>query len=163
MTTKCYAKKRESVRAVQWHGGEKTPELIELLGQRGHFNAETGQLELGSGWYARPSDWILSASGEDLSVISDEVFRQIYEEVDETGRVMPSDDEHEAAGQKFVRELDVLLLAGLKLSREEHPSIFRGRDRLVSMLRHLFEDQAYTAARRERHRIRDKIAKDLTP
>ena len=30
-------------------------------------------------------------------------------------------------------------------------------------LRQLFEDHAYTAARRERQRIRDKIAKELTP
>lgn len=80
-----YAKKRELIRAVQWLGGEKTPELFELLGQRGHYDAENERLELGGGWYARASDWICSASGEDLFVISDKVFRRIYEEVDETG------------------------------------------------------------------------------
>lgn len=158
---KHYAKKSELLRAVQWLGGEKSLELIELLGQRGRFNAESGQLELGSGWYARTGDWICSASGEDLSVLSDKVFCEIYEEVDESDRVPPTDNEHEAACQAFVRVLDVLLLAGLKLSREEHPSVFRERDRLVRTLHGLLEDQAYLAARSERQRIKERIVKEI--
>lgn len=169
--TKRYAKKREPICAVQWLGGENTPELLELLGQRGHYNSDTGQLELGHGWYVRVGDWICSASGEDFAVIGDEVFRSIYEEVDATGRAAPpTENEHgfgvfdgEIAAQRIIRELDVLLLASLKLSREEHPAIFRDRDSILRKLRRLLEDQAYTAARRERHRIRNLIAKELTP
>ena len=162
---KLYAKRREPIHAVQWIGGAKTPELIELLGDRGHYNADSQQLELGNGWYARVGDWITSTSGEDLAVIGDETFRKIYEEVDESGRVLlPSDDEHEAAGREFVRELDVILIAGLRLSREDHhPMIFRDRDRLVRTLRRLLEDHAWTAARRERQRVREKIVKELEP
>ena len=85
---KHYTKRREPLRAVQWIGGEKTPELIELLGERGHYNADSQQLELGNGWYARVSDWITSTSGEDLAVIGDETFRKIYEEVDAIGQLI---------------------------------------------------------------------------
>lgn len=159
---KHYAKKRESVRAAQWTG-EMTPDVAELIGERkAHIDGDR-QLVRSNGWYARVGDWINSMFGEDLSVIGDEVFRKIYEEVDETGRARPSDDEHEAAGREFVRELDVLLVAGLKLSRDEHPDIFRDRDLILRHLRNLLEDHAYTAARRERHRIRNQIAKELTP
>lgn len=161
---KHFAKKREAIRAAQW-SGEMTPDVADLIGQRKvHVDSDRqpAQLMLGNGWYARVGDWICSTSGEDLSVISDEVFRNVYEEVDETGRPLPpSDDEHETAGSEFVRELDVLLLAGLKLSREEHPNIFRERDRLVRTLRHLFEDQAYVAARSERQRIKERIVKEI--
>jgi hypothetical protein len=90
---KLYAKKREAVRAVQWLGG-KTPELVELLGQHGHYNADSQQLELGNGWYARVGDWILSASGEDVTVIGDEVFRKIYEEINAAGSaLLPTDSD----------------------------------------------------------------------
>ena len=164
---KSYAKKREAVCAAQWTG-EMTPELTELVGDR--MISIDGDRQLvfanakGPGRFACVGDWLVSSSGEDLTAIGDDQFGKIYEAVDETGRPMPpTDEQHEVAGREFVRELDVLLLAGLKLSREEHPSIFRDRDRLVRTLRHLFEDQAYTAARRERHRIRDTIAKELTP
>lgn len=163
---KSYAKKRDAVRAVQWTGS-MTPEMTELVGVHKVYIDGDHQLVFsnmkGPGRFAREGDWMISTSGEDLSVIGDDVFRKTYEEVDEAGRARPTDEEHEVAGQDFVRELDVLLLAGFKLSREEHPSIFRERDRLVRILRGLFEDQAYTAARRERHRIRNKIAEDLTP
>ena len=158
-----YAKKREPICAAQWTG-EITPDVAELLGERkAHIDGDR-QLVLGNGWYARVGDWINSTSGEDLSVIGDEVFRKIYEEVDETGRVLPpGDDEHEAAGREFVRELDVILVAGLRLSREDHPAIFRDRDRLVRTLRCLLEDHAWTAERRERQRVREKIVKELAP
>ena len=164
---KSYAKKREAVHAAQWTG-EMTPAMTALVGERKISIDSDRQLvfanEKGCGRFARVGDWIVSFSGEDLTVVGDDQFGKTYEEVDETGRPMPSSDaEHEAAGQEFVRALDVLLIAGLKLSRAEHPSIFHERDRLMSTLRYLFEDQAYTAARRERHQIRDKIAKDLTP
>lgn len=139
--TKHYAKKREPVCAVQWLGGEKTAELTALLGQRGYFNAATGKLELGGGWYARPADWILSTSGEDVVVMSDEVFRKLYEEVDEIGLV-PTNDEHETSGNDFVQQLEVLLVTGLRLSREEHLDIFRDRDSIVRGLRRLLEDHA---------------------
>ena len=159
---KHYAKKRTPISAVQWNG-EMTPEALDLVGERA-VRVDKGQLEWGSGWEARVGDWIFSTSGEDLSVISDEVFRKVYEEVDEIGRAMsPTDDEHEVAGREFVRELDALLVAGLKLSHEEHAAIFRERDRLIRTLSGLLADQAYTAARRERHRIRNKIVEDLTP
>ena len=158
---KHYAKKRESLRAVQWNGGEKTTDLIELLGERGHYNADSQQLELGNGWYARIADWICSTSGEDLTVIGNEVFLKIYEEVDETERVLPSNDEHETAGREFVQELDALLIEGLRLSREMHPNIFRGRDRLVRRMYSLLDDERYTAARRERQRIKEQIVKEI--
>lgn len=157
-----YAKKREVTCATQWTG-EMMPAVMELIGQR-KVHVDNNQLILGNGWFARVGDWIMSTSGEDLTVIGDEVFRRIYEEVDDAGRaVPPTDDAHDAAIANFVRELDVLLLAGLKLSREDHPSIFNERSRLARSLGRLLEDEAYTAAREERHRIRDKIAKELTP
>lgn len=160
---KHYAKRREPIRAAQWTG-ELTPGVTELIGQREVHVDGDRQLILGNGWLARVGDWIYSTSGEDLSVVSNEVFCKIYEEVSARGRsVPPTDDEHEAAAREFARELDVLLVAGLKLSREDHPDIFRDRDRLPRTPRGLFEDQAYTAARRERHRIRNQIAKELTP
>ena len=156
-----YAKKRESICAVQWTG-EMAPDVAELIGARKVHVDGDRQLVLGNGWYARVGDWIHSTSGEDLSVIGDEVFRNVYEEADETGRPLPpSDDEHEVASREFVRELDALLLAGLKLSLEEHPNIFRERDRLTRTLRQLFEDQAYTAARCERQRIKAMIVKEI--
>lgn len=158
---KHYAKKRESLRAVQWNGGAATPELYELLGERGHYNADSQQLELGNGWYARIGDWICSTFGDDLTVIGNEVFSKIYEEVDETGRVLPSNDEHETAGREFIQELDALLIEGLRLSREEHPSLFRGRDRLVRRMYSLLDDERYTAARRERQRIKEQIVKEI--
>ena len=82
---KHYAKKRESVQAVQWLGGDVPPEVGALIAPHKRtvrHNVETGQLELGNGWYVRVGDWILSASGEDVTVIGDEVFRRVYEEVD---------------------------------------------------------------------------------
>lgn len=160
---KHYAKKREPIRSAQWTG-EMTPDVAELIGERkAHLDSDR-QLVLGNGWYARVGDWINSPSGEDLSVIGDEVFRSIYEEVDETGRARPpSDAEHEAAGREFARELDVILIAGLRLSREDHAAIFRDRDRLVRTLRCLLEDHAWAAERRERQRVREKIVKELTP
>jgi hypothetical protein len=159
---KHYSKKREMLGATQWTG-EMTPDVTELTGQRKVHVEGDRQLILGNGWYARVGDWIMSTP-EGVSVIGDEVFRRIYEEVDETGRVVtPTDDEHEAAGREFVRELDALLVATLRLSREEHPSTFRDRDALVRNLRHLLEDHAYVAVRRELARIRVKITKELWP
>lgn len=159
---KHYAKKRTPIRAVQWNG-EMTPEALDLVGERA-VRVDKGQLEWGRGWEARVGDWIYSTSGEDLAVISDEVFRKVYEEVDETGRAAPpTDDEHEAAGREFVQELDALLLAGLRLAREEHPQIFHNRDQLVRSLRYLLEDHVFIAERRERQRIREKITKELEP
>lgn len=158
---KHYAKKRESIRAAQWMG-EMTLDVAELIGEHKAHVDDDRQLELGNGWYARVGDWINSTSGEDFAVIGDEVFRKIYEEVDETGRVLPpTDDEHEAAGREFARELDALLVEGLRLSREEHPSIFRGRDRLLHRVRSLLDNERYTAACRERQRIKERIVKEI--
>ena len=163
---KHYAKKREPICAVQWTG-EMTAEMAALLGERTKPFIKDRELVFsnvkGPGRFARPGDWIVSTSGEDLAVIGDDVFRKDYEEIDETERPRPTAEEHEAAGQEFMRELDTLLVAGLKLSREEHATIFRERDRLIRTLSGLLADQSYTAARRERHRIRNKIAEDLTP
>jgi len=150
---KHYAKKREPICAVQWTG-EMTAEMAALLGERTKPFIKDRELVFsnvkGPGRFARPGDWIVSTSGEDLAVIGDDVFRKDYEEIDETE-------------QEFVRELDALLVAGLKLSREEHATIFRERDRLIRTLSGLLADQSYTAAHRERHRIRNKIVEDLTP
>lgn len=161
---KHYAKKREAVRAVQWTGA-MTADVSELVGERKiSIDGDIHQLVLGNGWYARVGDWIYSASGEDLSVLSDEVFRKIYEEVDGSGRALsPTDDEHETAGQEFAQKLDELLVAGLRLSREDHPAIFRGRDQLLRALRGLLQDHGYVAERRELARIREKIKKELWP
>lgn len=102
--TKHYAKRRENIRAAQWLG-EMTPDVAELIGERKAHIEVDRQLVLGNGWYARVGDWINSASGEDLSVIGDEVFRKIYEEVDETGRALPpNDDEREDQGASAVSD-----------------------------------------------------------
>ena len=163
---KHYAKKRESVRAVQWTG-EMVPKVRALLGERPISIDGDRQLVFsnakGPGRFARMGDWIVSFSGEDFSLVGADEFRNAYDEVDETGRVLPSDAEHEAAAREFVRELDMLLIAGLKLSREESPDIFRARDRLVHRVRHLLDDERYTSANRERQRIKEKIVKDLIP
>jgi len=164
VTTKHYAKNREPIGAAQWTG-EMTTEVRDLLGGRAVNVVEARQLVLGSGWYASVGDWILSSSGEDLSVISDEVFRRRYEEVDEGGRAPssapPTDDEHEAAFQEFVGKLDALLVAALRLSPSSHPGIWRDRNALLAFSRRLLEDHSYVAARRERQRIKEKIVKDL--
>lgn len=162
---KGYAKKRDTVRAVQWTG-EMSAEMTELVGE--HKVSIDGDRQLifhnakGPGRFARVGDWMVSSSGEDITVVGDDVFRTTYEEV-AAGRSTPTDEEHRVAGQDFVRDLDVLLVEGLKLSREEHPDMFRERDRLIRTLSALLADQSYTAARRERHRIRNKIVEDLTP
>lgn len=159
-----FAKKREAVRAVRWTG-EVTPEVKELLGGRPITVMGDRQLGFsnttGPGRCAGLGDWICSTSGEDLFVVGDDAFRATYEEVDETCRPLPTDAEHEAAALDLIREIDAVLVAGLKLSREDHATIFRDRERIMRTLRHLFEDQAYTAARRERQRIKDRIVKDI--
>jgi hypothetical protein len=166
---KHYAKKREAVRAVQWTGS-MTPEMTALLELQHSVHIDSARQLVfanatGPGRFAREGDWIVSSSGEDFTVIGDEVFRNVYEEVDETARALlpPTDDEHEAAGKEFVQKLDDLLAAGLRLTREEHRAIFRDRDQLVRCLRHLLEDHAWVAARREQARIREKIIKELWP
>jgi hypothetical protein len=158
-----FAKKRDAFRAVQWFG-ELTPDVYDLVGDRGVVDLRVEaqqQLALGSGWYARLSDWIC-VTNEGLCVISDETFRKIYEEVDETGRaVPPTDAEHEVAGLAFVLKLDALLVTGLRLSSDQHPSIFRDRDMIVRELRRLLEDHAWVAARRERQQIKERLTKDF--
>ena len=161
-TMKCFAKRRDVFRAAQWTGAW-TPDVEELVGERratARVEADQ-QLALGRGWYARVGDWLYSMAGEDLSVMSDDQFRKIYEEVDEAGRVWPTAEEHERAGREFMQELDALLLVGLRVSREEHVAIFRDRDHLMYSLRRLLEDHAYVAAQRELARIRTKINKEL--
>jgi hypothetical protein len=161
--TKQYAKKREALRAAQWTG-EMSEELAELIGQRNVHTDGNRQLVIGMGWVARVGDWIMSMSGEDLNVLSNDTFREIYEEVDADGRPMPpTDDEHEAAAQTLIRNIDELLVTGLRLSREEQPNVFRARDLILRKFHHLLEDHGYTIARRERHRVRDRINKELTP
>jgi hypothetical protein len=92
---KTFAKKRESICAVQWTG-EMTPEITELLGDR-FISAAEDELVFanakGPGRFARKGDWIGSASGEDLFVIGDVLFRKIYEEVDDVSlaHVLPFD------------------------------------------------------------------------
>ncbi len=167
--TKHYAKKRAPVEAAQWRG-EMSPDVTAVLELRtSHVKVGDNQaLEFaGHRWpgrIARLGDWICATPDGDLILVGDEEFRATYEEVDMTGSTLPpTDEEHEANARDFVKELDALLVAGLKLSREEHTAIFRERDRLLSRLRHLFDDERYNAARRERHRIRNKIAQELTP
>lgn len=164
---KHYAKKREPVRAVQWTG-ELTSEMSELLGPRDISVNGDRQLIFGNakgpGRFARIGNWMVSSSGEDLTVIGDDVFRRDYEVVDESGRRLPpTDDQHDAAAREFVRELNVLLCTGLKLSPEDHPDIFRERERLVHTLAGLFVDQSYIAARKERDRIRNLIIEETKP
>ena len=160
-----YAKKRDVLRAVQWTGA-MTADVEELIkGRRASYciSVDAQQhLQLGCGWHARIGDWIYSVSGEDLSVISDEVFRMNYEAVDDAGRPLPPNaDEHEQAGREFVQQLDALLADSLHLAREAHQDIFQRRDRLVRTLRRLLEDHAFVAAQRELARIRAKINKEL--
>jgi hypothetical protein len=162
--TKQYAKKREACRAAQWTGN-MSEELAELIGQRKvRVVDDNQQLVLGNGWFARVGDWIMSTSGEDITVIGDDVFHKTYDEVDEAGRVLPpTDDEHEAAAQSLIRDIDELLVTGLRLTREDQPNVFRARDLVLRKFRLLLEDHTYTVARRERHRVRDRIVKELTP
>jgi hypothetical protein len=167
---KHFAKKRKPCCAVQWTG-EVTAEMAELVGPRMIQVTQDRLLAFrnskGPGRAASVGDWIVSTSGEDLAIVGDTEFREDYEEIDEIGRPLPTDEEHEAASQAFVRELDSLLVAGLKLSREEHATIFRERDRLIRTLSGLLADQSSTTARRERHRITntlvDLLAKELRP
>ena len=104
---KSYAKKRDAVRAVQWTGA-MTPEMTELVGEQHSVHVDSNRQLVfsnakGPGRFAREGDWIISTSGEDLTVVGDDVFRTAYEEVDENGRALSSsDDEHEAAGREFV-------------------------------------------------------------
>jgi hypothetical protein len=165
--TKHYAKKRHPLRAVQWLG-EITSDLRELIGD--HDSRVDGDRQLvfsnakGPGRFARVGDWIYSTSGEDLSVIGNEEFLKIYEEVDETGRMLPpSDADHEAAAQDFTGKLDALLVDALRLSPGVHPGIWRDRNALLHALQCLLEDHGYVAARRELARIREKIKKELWP
>lgn len=162
---KHYAKKRELLTAVQWTG-EMTPEVTEFLqGRAVRFAVVDGRLEFansrGPGRFVDRPDWIMWSS-EGLVPVGDADVRRIYDEVDETGRSIPSTgEEHEAAGREFVLELDALLAAGLKLTREEHAKIFADRDRLVRTMRHLMEDHAWHAERRERARIVSRITKEI--
>lgn len=159
-TLKYYAKRGDVIRAVQWTG-VMTADVEDLIRGRRDIDAQQ-RLQLGGGWHARIGDWIYSVSGKDLSVISDEVFRKAYEEVDDVGHQMPpTADEHERAGCEFVEQLDALLADSLRLSREGHPDIFHSRDRLVRSLRLLLEDHAFVAAQRELARIRAKINMEL--
>jgi hypothetical protein len=167
VTLKHFAKKRESVRAVQWQG-EITPDLRELAGDRDLRVDDDRQLMFanakGPGRFAGVGDWIVSTSGEDLFAIGDEVFRAVYEEVDRTGlSLSPTDAEVDKSYTEFVQKLDTLLVDALRLSSEAHHGIWRDRTTLLTKLRHLLEDHGYTAARRELARIRDKITKELWP
>lgn len=164
---KHYAKKQVLVRAAQWTG-KMTPDVAELVDDQHLISVDhNDQLVFhnsqGPGRFARVGDWLLSSSGEDLTVIGDEQFHKIYEEVDENRRSLSTDEEIEDEAKKLVVALDAILVAGLRLSREGNPDIFRERDRLMHRMRHLFDDVRYTSARQERHRIRNKIAEELTP
>lgn len=159
MTTKHYATRRGSpFQAVRW-SGEMTPEVRDLVGDHAPHVDDQGQLFLDNGRFVRVGEWI---QGPQLVPVDNEQFRRLNEEVDEAGRpVSPTDEEHEAAGTAFVQALDSLLVEGLRLSAGDHSSIFRERDVLVRRLRHLLEDHAYVAERRERARIRERIAQEI--
>jgi hypothetical protein len=159
---KHFAKRREPIVAVQWTG-ELTPDMTALIGDRLFHVDGDRQLVFGNakgcGRFACVGDWIVSSSGEDLTVIGNEVFERVYEEVDDTGRSLPpTDAEYELTSRSFVRELDALLVEGLRLSRKEHPNIFLGRDRLLNRVRCLLDDERYRASYREQRRIMAKIA-----
>ena len=83
---KIYAKKREAVRAAQWTG-EMTPEMKELLGERTISIDGDRQLVFsnskGPGRFACVGDWVVSFSGEDLTLVGADEFRNAYEEVAE--------------------------------------------------------------------------------
>ena len=90
---KSYAKKREAVHAAQWTG-EMTPAMTALVGERKISVGSDRQLafanEKGCGRFACVGDWIVSFSGEDLTVVGAEQFGNIYEEVDGSDSTMPS-------------------------------------------------------------------------
>ena len=159
-----YVKKRDLFNAVQWNG-ELTSDVLELLGER-QFFVDGGLLILGHverGWPVRVGDWI-RVIGKEISAMSSDAFSSTCEEVDESGRPLSKTDAEQAASvADFVYELDALLLTGLKLTSAEHPGIFEERARLKRRLFRLLEEQTCTAATRERHRVREKIARDLTP
>lgn len=164
-----YIKKSVAFRAARWTGA-MTPDVQDLLDHRAEgivrnedIRVVAEYLKLGKSWSAGPGDWIVSTP-DGLTATSDDLFRATFEEIDEASRVvLPTDEEHEAAGQAFTKKLDALLVEGLRLSSEVHAGIWRDRNSLLSLLRGLLDDQAYVAARHERHRIRNMIAKELTP
>jgi hypothetical protein len=171
---KQYVQKREPVRAVQWLG-EKTPELIELLGEHGDFSTSTSkslELRLGRahnnqdrGGYVLPGYWICSSSGEDFTVLSDMQFRDRYEEVGSEGREPPTPTEHEEDAQDFLKKLDALIFESLHVSMiqgsPEHKKIFHDRNVLTQHLRELLGHAAWLAARRESTRLRELLLKTL--
>jgi hypothetical protein len=73
----------------------------------------------------------------------------------------PTADEHTADVRTFVDGVDAILIDGLRLSREAHPNIFRASNELERKLRHLLEDHAWTAARSECQRIKERIVKEI--
>jgi hypothetical protein len=122
---KHFAKKREMIRAVQWTG-EMTPDVVEMLGDRKTCFHGDRQLRLGDGWYACVGDWICTVTvGRGIAVLSDEVFRKVYEEVDaadETAgriRLALSLDEVDLVGAAVCRDRDRILDArdGYKWTR----------------------------------------------
>ena len=156
---KQYVQKREPIRAVQWLG-EKTPELIELLGEHGHFSTNSlkgTELRLGSGGYVLPGYWICSSSGEDFMVLSTEQLHDRYEEVHAGPTTQKA---HEEAALEFLKQIDALLVEGLKLSPEQHTKVFRDRNRLVDQLRELLTHQTWLG-QREAQDLRNRIRKEL--
>jgi len=162
---KHFAKKRETLTAVQWTG-EMTPEMKTFLEVNAHsFGVVDGRLHFansrGPGRIVDMGDWVV-LTPEGLIPFGDQDLSALYDEVDEAGRSLPpSEKEHEAAGHAFVQALDALLVGSLGLTREFYPKIFLERDRLIRLLRGLLEDHSWEAARRERARIVSRITKEI--
>lgn len=159
---KHYAQRRVPFRAVQWNGDQDTAAVLDLIApHKARYAMETQQLVLLNGTRARVGAWIMSTAAC-VSVVDDDEFRAAFEAVDETGGpARPTAEEHEVAGKAFVQKLDALLIAGLRLSTGEHPSIFRDRDHLVRTLRDLLADHGYVVSLRERERMLEQVKKEL--
>jgi hypothetical protein len=163
---KHFAKKSEVVAAIQWTG-EMTPELQAFLqGRAEHVSVSESRLHFagarGPGRAADRGDWIMWSS-EGLVPVGDADIKRLYNEVDAAGHAIATDEEIDAYYGEFVRKLDAILVDALRLAKDAHPAIWRDRNNLLSMLRHVFEDVRYSAARRELARIREKITKELWP
>jgi hypothetical protein len=66
-------------------------------------------------------------------------------------------DKHEQDAQEFVRAVDTILIEGLRLSKEEHPDIFRKRSELLHDLRGLLSDAHWRGRKAEQKRLRQQL------
>jgi hypothetical protein len=117
-----------------------TPDVRELIADRSVRLPDSRQLDLGGGLHACVGGWIVSIAGADLKVVTDDEFRRLYDEVDDRGRPLPPREDHAAVYEAFVRCVDDVIAAGLRLSCGDRPAFFRSRDAYVWGVGALIDD-----------------------